>query len=435
MAKKIFMFRIFILSLFLLIFSTKAFSQFVLDLDIREKPYLKIEDKTKLHNTQRLTLFAKYKDKKGIWGWEVGFQDTRAYSNYDYKANTGFGISSLHLYVNFLKHYSIDFGRIPLAYDDFRLMVTTPGWGDYTRGVDALMLKYNNKEDKTKVDLGFSLSNFSPFNQNYYKALAWMHADQSMANDKLRMVAMYFARMIEAQNEVASSSTAFQHYIGLYIYLFEKEKVNAMLNGYVQIGKNSDLSKQFGRVMTVQLNYKPIDKFKLNLSYDFTDGGFDKFLGSGHNFFGYLDYIILNGKKGLDQGKGLHHPYIRLYFDPVKNHSFELSGRYFLLKDPNVVDKSLKEGDEFYGIPREMSRNLGGEIDFMYSYDIRKDLKIMFAYGLYIPSETFVNLRGYKYDKSTRESGLLHQFFMTLWFRPVIFNSDNCKKKKDAQGV
>ncbi|MDE7150563.1 MAG: hypothetical protein K2O01_09250, partial [Bacteroidales bacterium] len=158
---------------------------------------------------------------------------------------------------------------------------------------------------------------------------------------------------------------------------------------------------------------------------------FDRFLGARHGVLGYMDYFTVRGSDDLTQGAGLHQPYLRLYYRPHPKHRIELSGRYFALAKPYVIDKSGTSAAVMPGGYTRQPRSLGGEMDLHYRYDVFDDFWVRVGYSVMLPTATMERLSGLAPGQSR-----FSQFaYVILTYRPVLFDSERHAARKAARAA
>ncbi|MEG2666674.1 MAG: hypothetical protein RSA02_06650, partial [Bacteroidales bacterium] len=233
--------------------------------------------------------------------------------------------------------------------------------------------------------------------------------------------------------------------LSAYFYLFSSHKVSGLVYAYGQWGHNRYGEQVAAYLASAKVQYKMLPSLSLELAYDFVSGndfsalgssknpsknnlvvhGFDRFFGGSHGFLGYLDYFVPDGFRDITQGAGLHQPYLRIKYQAFKKHNFELAGRYFALAHPYIQDKSLKETDPNYGKFQKFSRNLGGEIDFLYTFQVREDFSIQAGYSFYLPTTTLERLNGI----APKKSKFSEFAYLLLTYKPVLFDSEKHQRK------
>lgn len=420
------------------------------------------EDKGFVVNAQRLRLGFEF--EKNNMGFVLTFEDARIWGeSKDNRSATGFGISSAYFFVNFHDRFTFDIGRRPLQYDDGRYMMGT-GWGDVTKAVDALMFKYRSLDLKTKADVGFSLSNnygdidfLTTYTVDWFKYYVWAWASREFGERDVVWTLLY-AQDVNQRKPLAwqggerpvlpgeADRLVNRYTLGTYFYLFQDKPLSATVYGYGQWGKNAYGQRLNAYLASVQLKYRPHPQWELVAAYDFISGNdyrlsdyaegrrsqaFDRFLGAKHGVLGYMDYFNVKGTDDLTQGAGLHQPYLRLYYRPHPKHRIELSGRYFSLVKPYVVDKSETSGAATPSGYARLPRSLGGEMDLHYRYDVFDDFWVRVGYSVMLPTATMERLSGIAPGHSR-----FSQFaYVVLTYKPVLFNAERHAARKAAQAV
>lgn len=450
-----------------LIGSGVGHAQFVIWGEIREKiqfrdGYREIKgpgDMGYLLNVQRTRLGMSF--EKNDLGFVVVAEDTRTWGESVGSATQdGFGLSSAYFYVRFCERFTFDIGRRDLSYDDGRF-ISDVGWSDKTVSLDALMFKYKSLDKKTSADIGFSFSN-DPSSSNFltaysvknmYKYFVWGWASHEFAKKNLIWSVLYAQ---EVNEKDLNKNILFNKYtVGTNFSVFPDRQLGAYVSLYGQWGKGKTGQAIGAYLASVQLKYNPHPKIEVVLAYDFTSGtnykqaygnlpgdavglegaskdftsrAFDKFIGSGHSFFGYQDLFSIKGTSDLSQGAGLHQPYVRLFYKPHKQHSIEFTGRYFSLVHPYVIDRSLPKEDVLSGAYQKMPKSLGTELDILYKYQIFEELSLGVGYSFMLPTK---NNTLERISAIAPNQSKFSQFaYIVVAYKPVLFDSEYNSRKK-----
>ncbi len=420
------------------------------------------EDKGFVVNAQRTRLGLEF--EKNNLGFVLTVEDARIWGeSKDNRSEAGFGLSSAYFFINFCQRFTFDIGRRPLDYDDGRYM-TGPGWGDVTKAVDALMFKYRSLDLKTKADIGFSLSNnyghvdfLTTYTVDWFKYYVWAWTSREFGNRDLVWTLLYAQDVNQrkpfpgngAEVPEPGSRLVNRYTVGTYFYLFQDRPVNGLVYGYGQWGKNAFGQRLNAYLASVQLKYRPHPKWEFVAAYDFISGNdysrpdyadghrsqtFDRFLGARHGVLGDMDYFNVRGADDLTQGTGLHQPYLRLYYRPHPKHRIELSGRYFALVQPYVIDKSGTSDAVTPAGYTRLPRSLGGEMDLHYRYDVFEDFWVRAGYSVMLPTATMERLSGI----APGDSRFSHFAYVVLTYKPVLFDSERHtarRAEKAAQAI
>jgi len=372
--------------------------------------------------SQRTRLNAGYKKDKLIF--YLSMQDVRVWGDVP-QLNTsdknGFSVHQAWAQLLFDPNLSLKVGRQELIYDDHRLFGNV-GWAQQARSHDAALIKF--QKEKFKFDLGFAfnqdgqaLSGTILTTPGTYKSIqyAWLHKDWENFSGSFLFLnnGLQFIDEKEADN----NETRYSQTLGSHLK-FNKEKVGLIGNLYYQFGKdkaNNDLSAY---LLGLEANYMFSQKVKTGLGVELQSGNdngaptdekndaFTPFYGTNHKFNGFMDYFYVGNHLN---NVGLLDLYVKaiLKVNPKSNfitfvHNFSAAA----------------------DLPDEGSKQLGTELDFVYSYSFDKNINIMAGYSHLFASNGMEILKN-NFDDNVNNWG-----WIMITIKPTLFKSDSEAKPK-----
>ena len=332
---------------------------------------------------------------------------------------------------NFTENLAIKLGRQQIKYDDERLL-SVSNWSDQGIVHDIAVFQYDNKAKALKADLGLAMNNnsFSPFS-NYlveytvknYKYLSYLWLNKSFIDNKLDVSLM---SLMDVNQKLLYPNKLYSRYtIGPNINVKTgKFKFGGIF--YYQGGKLADGKSINANFYSAKLSYKIIKNIELTAAYDHYSGTdfndttsaktksttFDKLYGTGHTFLGYMDYFTGNASD-FTKGAGINDLYFRTNIDFNEKHSIEAT--YHLYNLDNAYFLVARKASN------KLDRNLGSEIDLVYTFKYNKIVNLSLGYCNMLPSETMKYLHtGVSGGGDTKFA----QFaYLMLSFKPMFFTS------------
>ncbi len=409
----------------LLFLITNANAQLTLDAELRprfeyrhgfktlfpdnEEPAAFVSQRTRLNAgfiTEKLNFYLSFQDVR-VWG------DVPQLNNAD---KNGIGIHQAWGEVLINENFSLKLGRQEIVYDDHRIMGSV-GWAQQARSHDAALIKYN--DEKIKFNLGFA------FNQDAenvtgttlttprtYKSIqyAWLHKDWQHFQASFLFLnnGMQFIDVADSDN----NETRYSQTVGSHLK-YKLGAVGLISNGYYQFGKdvaNNDLSAY---LLALEANYKPSQPWTLTLGAELQSGNdngspsdgdnnaFTPLYGTNHKFNGFMDYFYV-GNHANNIGLWDMYAKAKLALNQKSNLAFALHN---------------------FGSPSEIapnvSRQLGIELDLVYSYTLDKNIAFSGGYSHLLAAEGMEAIKN-NFDGNTNNWG-----WVMVTIKPTLFtNSD-----------
>lgn len=380
------------------------------------------------YNKNNIGLFIQVEEGR-IWGESGGNQ----------KQKSSFTASQAYLYFNFAKMFGIQVGRMPLKYEDQRL-VSYSSWDLIPKTHDALKLTFHSPDKNTQIELLASVSNTSAYTflnpyhlDNYYKYLLLAYASHQF-NQDFRWSILGVTDFQEKKgtdsigNEFVDPTTIYARTSwGTYFHIAQNRQLSACLSAFGQFGKLDNGNPVMAGVASATVTYRPLKNLDISLAYDFISGNnpdnnnrydhaFDKLLGSGHSFLGIMDIFSPEGANDFTQGRGFHQPYLSLVYRPANKHSINLTGRYFW----SMYSYDIKYAPN----DTRKSNDLGFEASLIYKYQILKDLTFEFGYAFHTSTPALEQLSNIEIG----ESKFAHFGYVTLAYKPFFYDSEKHRR-------
>ena len=412
-----------LLLVLLTFFMTSTYAQLTVDAEVRPRFEYRHGFKTLFPNdtdpaafvSQRTRLNATYKMEKMLF--RLSFQDVRVWGDVpqlNSADNNGLSVHEAWAQIFLKENFSLKAGRQEIIYDDSRIFGNV-AWAQQARSHDVAMLKY--KKGKFKADLGAAFNQDSESltgtvltTPNTYKAFqfAWLHNDWEdfsasflILNNGLQYIA---DEESEDENETRYSQTVGTH------LLYKKGKVGLSSNLYYQTGKDVADNDLSAYLISLDGSYKVTDKIKLGLGGELISGNdngapsngdnnaFTPFYGTNHKFNGLMDYFFV----------GNHANNVGLLDVNVKA-NFTLNTK----SNINLAFHNFSAAADF------TEKQLGNELDLVYTYKIQKGVTVKAGYSHLFESEGMEILKG-NVDGNTNNWG-----WVMLVVKPTLFKTEN----------
>ncbi len=367
--------------------------------------------------SQRTRLNAGYKKDK--LKFYLSMQDVRVWgdvSQLNTSDKNGFSVHQAWGEILFDSDLSLKVGRQEIIYDDHRIFGNV-GWAQQARSHDAALIKY--QKETFKFDLGFAfnqdgqaLNGTTLTTPGTYKSIqyAWLHKDWENFSGSFLFLnnGLQFIDDEEADN----NETRYSQTLGSHLK-FNKGKVGLIGNLYYQFGKdkaNNDLSAY---LLGLEANYKFFQKVKTGLGVELQSGNdngapsdgnndaFTPFYGTNHKFNGFMDYFYVGNHLN---NVGLLDLYVKAILKVNQKSNFI-----------TFVHNFSATAD----LPDNGSKQLGTEIDFVYSYSLDKSINIMAGYSHLFASNGMEILKN-NFDDNVNNWG-----WVMITIKPTLFKSDD----------
>ncbi|MDR0295279.1 MAG: alginate export family protein [Prevotellaceae bacterium] len=337
----------------------------------------------------------------GVWG-----QDPQVDRNGRFILNEAWAKFYMH------KYFYAQLGRQPLAYDDERILGTLD-WNIAGRFHDALKFGYEQDRNKLHLILAFNQNDERIIGGTYYAPGAQPYkAMQALwynyAESKFSISALFLNLGIEGGDN-AEPDTRYLQTFGLNAQFTDNMlKINNSV--YAQTGKTVADVSVFAWMASLKATYI-INKINLTVGIDYLSGigtgdtkhnAFNPLYGTHHKFYGTMDYFYASPfRSGLNPG--LWDKFAEVKFFPSKITSIAVTYHHFsLAKSIEVAGENVK-------------KSLGSELDFEFSWDIMKDVKLVGGYSFMLGSESMDIVKGGNH-KSWQDWG-----WLSININPCVF--------------
>jgi hypothetical protein len=413
-----------LVGLIVLAFFKESKAQFVLSAEIRPRTEVRNGFKTPTNEgfdaavftEQRSRLTIDYRQEK--YQMKLAFQDVRFWGEttqiFKREIGTTF-LSEAWGEVYFSGNVSLKAGRQIITYDNERILGALE-WAQQGRRHDAVLLKYENAEQASKLHLGFSFNGDQDIPEpaflqskgaNFYSVsgsyktmqFAWYHKD--FTGGKISALALNNG----FQN--ADSTVSNKQTIG---FLLAKKVGKIMLEteNYYQTGS---LNKKHVNAWLAGINATVNTKLTpLTIGYQFISGesnasgltAFNPDFGTNHAHNGFMDYFFVGPSNG---NVGVQDFYLKTRFK---------MGKGFLQGNAHHF---LTGAEQFTNAGDVLNRSMGTEIDLVYSRKIA-DITFHLGFSELFATDTMLTLRGG--NKSSNNWA-----WMMISFNPTLFSSKN----------
>ncbi|PWB28131.1 alginate export family protein [Flavobacterium sp. HTF] len=284
---------------------------------------------------------------------------------------------------NFTEKWSAKLGRQVLSYDNQRIL-GEQDWGQQAQSHDAATVTFQTENQK--LDFGGAYNSTAenvlqtPYTVANYKAMqfAWYHRKFETLEASFLLLNTGY----EYANADAKLLIDYKQTFGPYL-TFKPGKLDSNLWVYGQTGKSTDQQVSAWNA-GANVNYAFTEAFKAGLGFEFLSGkdmndgstvikSFNPIFGTNHGFNGFMDYFYVGNHLN---NVGLEDAFLKLNYT-VKKWQFSLSPHVFLA--PSKVITPLNE---------ELDSYLGTEVDFMATFNFKKDIVLTGGYSQMFGSET-----------------------------------------------
>jgi len=362
--------------------------------------------------SQRARLIFDYKKDK--ISSKISIQDSRTWGDEEQKKDIGgLQVNELWVQLALCKNYALKMGRQELVYDDQRLLGNLD-WGNLTISHDALLLKYENKENHFQWHIGgaFNQAGEPLFGTKYtlknYKvlALAWLKKEFKESHS-ISAIAI-----LNGFNSTIVSSPAVKSNITFGpIYNFHHNSWKFVLGAYYQTGKTEN-NLDINAGMLNAYAEKTIKKVSVGAGVDYLSGNtdntkatssnnFSTLYPTNHKFYGSMDYFL--SFPNDTRGRGLVDAYLRM--------KAKTSGRFTAGIDVHSFSLANKD----YTGMNQIKKSLGTELDFLTDYIPFTDVNLQVGYSMMLATKNMEAIKGG--DKNSFN----YWAFVMLKVSPVFF--------------
>ena len=362
-----------------------------------------ISQRTRLNtsfNIEKLDFFVSVQDIR-VWGDVPQLNKS---------SKNGFSLHQAWAKFSLDTNFSIKLGRQEIIYDDSRFFGNV-GWAQQARSHDVAMLKY--QKNKFKMDIGFAFNQDgesltgTTLTTNTYKAFqyAWLHKDWSNFSGSFLFLNNGLQHIDAANTD--NNETRYSQTIGTHLK-YGKDKLSINSNLYYQFGSDVADNDLSAYLLGLEFKYNTSLNTKLGLGFELQSGNdngapangennaFNPFYGTNHKFNGLMDYFYV----------GNHINNVGL-LDVYLNANFKLNPK-----------SSLHAAFHNFSAAADFSdKQLGNELDLVYSYKIQKYVSLKAGYSHLFPSDGMEVLKG-NTDGNTNNWG-----WVMVTIKPTLFTS------------
>ena len=330
--------------------------------------------------------------------------------NWDKAPRIGLHEAWAELFIN--DKWSVKTGRQELVYGNHRLLGNV-GWAQQARSHDALLLKFAAND--LRVDFGGAFNQVQEnltgtgYDLNNYKAMVYAYFAKKL--DNVHTHVLFINDAVERDDPDADLS--WKHTIGGGA-TFKKDKFGINAAVYWQGGKTPTEAKISALLSEIKLSMN-LDPVSIAIGGDFVSGnksGSDKYgafntlFGTNHKFYGLMDYY-LNIPADTDGG-GLQDYYLSLKYAPSSKIDVQLFYHHFFTASSVINPITPSEN---------LNKNLGGELDAVFSHKINSYIKLNLGASMYFPTFTTEQIKGGSEDRVNGWAWTM------IAFTPELFNS------------
>ena len=351
----------------------------------------------------------------------VSFQDVRTWGESRIKRD----ISTFLLHEAWFEWYlsssfSVKVGRQVLKYDEQRLLAAC-NWNNVGSTHDMALLQYEKPD--YHLHLGMAYNNdrnklsesYYDFASSYYKALQFFSASRQFS-DQLEVSLLEIA---DGHQQPTGSGLYWRLTTGINVdYHSDNDRLKLMGKSYWQGGQNQHGRQIRAYFWALKASYAlgdfrviaGMDYFSGDNQLDTTDqtvNAFNNLYGSGHGYYGSMDYFTTidqhtNGGGLRDIHLGLSYTFNHGLSARITYHHFALSGK---VRDPAY------QGPE----PRALDASLGSEIDFSLKYHFSDEFSLKAGYSAMVAIDNLCAIKGGDPNQPANWG------FVMLQFNPQIF--------------
>jgi len=429
--------KLLLFALFLFFGISQVFSQFSISAELR--PRFELDNGTfkPLADTSTTLYYVSQRSRinfdfnKEKYQMHLSIQDVRLWGSEDIATPTGvFGSTNgLDIYEAWFKlrageKSEFTIGRQELILDDQR-MVATRNWNQFGLTYDALLYNFKNK--------GWNLNVALSYNNTLLNKVGIPIEDGTIFNSINRMKSFNFIYLKKKFNEHISASaivigSGFQKinnrnvlyltgtyglWAGINVAGFD-----ANASAYYQNGAAQNSQEVNAYMFTVNPGYT-ISKLRIGLGVDYFSGDdandndygnsertFNRFYGAVYKYNGNMNYYTYI--KASTRNGGLMDLYPNLTFNASKKHVVTAYYHFFSLANAVTVGSDIID-----------DKNLGSELDLVYTFKQSKELNLKAGFSYYFATETLEIIKGYPNGNINNP----YWGWVMLTFKPTLFTS------------
>ncbi len=352
----------------------------------------------------------------------ISFQDIRTWGETRIKQDVSSFLLHQAWFEVFLDpSWSLKLGRQVLKYADQRFLAAC-NWNNVGATHDMALLKYDRP--KRHVHLGLAYNNhasylherYQYYPESFYKTMQFIWFSQDFGP---RLEASFLEITDGRKKEGSDRHLYFRTTMGINLD-YQSGEQGLALSGkaYWQGGKIREQERISAYFLAFKASYS-WNRMALTLGGDYFSGdngldtndrvnrAFNNLYGSGHGYYGSMDYFRTIDKH--TGGGGLRDLYGKVAFHISGNTSADITYHHFSLAGNVAV--LTGEGNKLKALDRE----LGSELDFSLNHSFSKNFQVKAGYSLMFGTQSLAAIKGGD-AKHTGNWG-----FVMLTFQPEIF--------------
>ncbi|MBF6596894.1 MAG: alginate export family protein [Fermentimonas sp.] len=311
--------------------------------------------------------------------------------------------------------FFVKVGRQSLNYDDGRIL-SVSNWTPTGIWHDALKLGYENELNTLHLILAYNQSRevtnsgtfYFPIGQPYQnmQTIWYQYHNQTGFSASALFINLGF----ETGDPTADALISDKEYLqtmGTNIG-YKNNLWNIMGTAYYQMGKNANRQDVSAYMLALRGGYKIAPVFSVYSGTEFHPGQdsdsdiksyMDLLYRSNHTFMGAMDYF-----KGNDY-YGVFHKYLGFKWNASKKLELDLSYHHF-------------NSDKYIEVSGNDKKNLGSEIDFKFTYPIRKYIVFEGGYSFMLATDAMPIAKGRPGNPDSWQDWA----YISLTINPTIFS-------------
>ena len=360
--------------------------------------------------SQRTRLNTKFISKD--YTFFISVQDVRVWGDVkqlNTSDNNGLAVHEAWGKVKFSPNFAVKLGRQEIIYDDSR-MFGNVGWAQQGRSHDAAIFKFGNKNYKLDLGVAYNQDSEALFDNLYtvegnYKAMqyAWYHKEWS----KFKASFLFLNNGLQ---NIDADEIRYSQTFGTHMKYKATNALSFNANVYLQSGKDVADNDLSAYLLGLDLGYKASAKVNLGVGFEIQSGNaydgdasenkaFTPFYGTNHKFNGFMDYFYVGNHAN---SVGLVDIYAKI--------GTKLGEKSSLTA---FVHNFSAQAD----IAQDVEKQLGTEIDLVYSHKLNKDVTIGAGYSQMLASE------GLEYLKNNSSGNGNNWAWLMVTIKPTLFSS------------
>lgn len=351
---------------------------------------------------QRSRVWFDYRTKK--FRMHLNLQDVRMWGSTDqiYKTDQSSIFNAFEAYGEYYLNdkWALKIGRQAIVYNNERFFGGLD-WAQQGRSHDALLVKYNNRAKKLKIEAGGGFNSdasepsflaYEKYNKNNNKSMAFIWADKKW--DKFAISVLIHNDGREKQDTLIAYRQTFAVIPSFSVS--KNLKIDA--EAYLQTGENGAGQNVNAQFFSLSATYKTsLTPLTLGVDYasgtqhdadDNTDNSWNPLYGTNHKFYGFMDYFYVGNGHGQASGRasGLTDIFLKTKFTLGKKKKSNLLGHvHYFMSPVELIDLTDPT--------KTVSSTLGTEIDLVYVYKLTKGVTAKLGYSHMFDTESMKHIK------------------------------------------